>query len=157
MDYSPPGSSAHGILQARMLEWVAISFSRESSRPRDRTQVSHITEWVSEVAQSCSSLWDPMHCSLPGFSIHGISQARILKWVANSCAQMPLALKTDYLVSPCPRAREPDLRLRTFLWENFSDIIIFQFVGHPFSQYEIWFYHSLAPRAISLCLLHLWM
>ena len=39
---SPPGSSVHGILQARMLEWVAISFSRGSSRPRDQTQVSHI-------------------------------------------------------------------------------------------------------------------
>ena len=42
MDCSPPGSSAHGILQARMLEWVAISFSRGSSQPRDRTLVSCI-------------------------------------------------------------------------------------------------------------------
>ena len=42
MDCSPPGSSVHGILQARILEWVAISFSRETSWPRDRTQVSHI-------------------------------------------------------------------------------------------------------------------
>ena len=42
VDYSPPGSSVHGILQARILEWVAISFSRGSSWPKDRTQVSHI-------------------------------------------------------------------------------------------------------------------
>ena len=42
MDCSPPGSSVHGIFQARVLEWVAISFSRGSSRPRDRTRVSHI-------------------------------------------------------------------------------------------------------------------
>ena len=42
MDCSPPGSSVHGILQARILEWVAISFSRGSSQPRDQTQVSHI-------------------------------------------------------------------------------------------------------------------
>ena len=35
VDYSPPGSSIHGILQARILEWVASSFSRGSSRPRD--------------------------------------------------------------------------------------------------------------------------
>ena len=42
MDCSPPSSSIHGILQARILEWVAISFSGGSSRPRDRTQVSHI-------------------------------------------------------------------------------------------------------------------
>jgi len=41
MDCSPPGSSIHGILQARILEWVAISFSRGSSQSRDWTQVSH--------------------------------------------------------------------------------------------------------------------
>ena len=40
MDCSPPGSSVHGILQERILEWVAISFSRGSSQPRDRTWVS---------------------------------------------------------------------------------------------------------------------
>ena len=43
MDCSPPGSPAHGILQARILEWVAIPFSRGSSWSRDRTQVSCIT------------------------------------------------------------------------------------------------------------------
>ena len=42
MDYSPLGSSVYGILQARILEWVAIPFSRESDRPRDWTQVSRI-------------------------------------------------------------------------------------------------------------------
>ena len=41
MDCSLPGSSIRGILQARILEGVAISFSRGSSRPRDRTLVSH--------------------------------------------------------------------------------------------------------------------
>ena len=44
MDYSPPGS-VHGILCARILEWVAISFSRVSSQPRDRTHVSCLTDW----------------------------------------------------------------------------------------------------------------
>jgi len=42
MDWSLPGFSVHGILQARILEWVAISFSRESSRPRNDTWVSCI-------------------------------------------------------------------------------------------------------------------
>ena len=42
MDCSLPGSSVHGIFQARMLEWGAISFSRGSSQPRDQPQVSHI-------------------------------------------------------------------------------------------------------------------
>ena len=40
MDYSPPGSSVHGILQARILVWVAITSSRGSSSPRDQTCVS---------------------------------------------------------------------------------------------------------------------
>ena len=42
MDWSPPGSSVHGIFQARILEWVAIPFSRGSSQPRDQTSVSCI-------------------------------------------------------------------------------------------------------------------
>ena len=37
VDYSPPSSSVHGILQARILKWVAISFSRRSSQPRNQT------------------------------------------------------------------------------------------------------------------------
>ena len=43
MDYSPPGSSVHGILQARILEWVAIHSSSGSSQPMDQTWVSSIT------------------------------------------------------------------------------------------------------------------
>ena len=52
MDCSPPGSSIHGIFKARVLEWIAISFSRGSSWPRDPTRVSciagrHFTVWAS--------------------------------------------------------------------------------------------------------------
>ena len=43
MDYSPPGSNVHGISQARIQDWVAISSSRGSSQPRDQTQVSCIS------------------------------------------------------------------------------------------------------------------
>ena len=42
MNYSLPGSSVHGILQARILEWVTVPFSKEPSQPRDQIQVSHI-------------------------------------------------------------------------------------------------------------------
>ena len=54
MDCSLPGSTIHGIFQARILEWVAIPFSRRSSQPRDWTQVSHIvgrrfTLWATEL------------------------------------------------------------------------------------------------------------
>ena len=43
MDYSLPGSSVHGILQARRLEWVALPSSGGSSQPRDRTHVSYVS------------------------------------------------------------------------------------------------------------------
>ena len=46
MHCSPPGSSVHGILQIRMLEWVAISFSKGSSRPRDWTCASCISRQI---------------------------------------------------------------------------------------------------------------
>ena len=57
MNCSPPGSSVHEILQARTLEWVAIPFSRGSSRPRDQIQVFRIaggffTVWASREAWS---------------------------------------------------------------------------------------------------------
>ena len=50
MDYSQPGFSMHEILQARILEWVAISFSRGSSQPRDQT-------WVSYIAGRLLTVW----------------------------------------------------------------------------------------------------
>ena len=62
MDGRPPGSAVPGILQARTLEWVAIS--------------------LNEVAQSCLTLHDPMDCGPPGSSVHGIFQARVLEWGA---------------------------------------------------------------------------
>ena len=66
IDGSPPGSPVPGILQARALEWGAISFSNA---------------WKWKVkAKSLSS--DPMDCSPPGSSIHGIFQARALEWGA---------------------------------------------------------------------------
>ena len=43
VDCSPPGSSVHGILHARILKWVAISYSRGSSQPRDQTHISCIS------------------------------------------------------------------------------------------------------------------
>ena len=54
--YNPMDYTVHGILQARILEWVAFAFSRTYSQPRDRTQVSHtaggfFTSWTSREAQ----------------------------------------------------------------------------------------------------------
>ena len=67
MDCSPPGSSVHRILQARILAWVAIPFSRGSSQPRDWTQVSGIvgrlfTLWAPKEAHALA-----LQCQRPGF------------------------------------------------------------------------------------------
>ena len=77
MDCSLPGFSVHGILQARTLDWVAISFSKRNYRKKE-----------SEVTQSCLTLCDPMDCSLPGSPIHGIFWARVLEWVAISFSRV---------------------------------------------------------------------
>ena len=70
IDGSPPGSTVPGILQARTLEWVAISFSSA-------------WEWKVKVkSQLCPTLRNPMDCTLPGSSVYGIFQARVLEWVA---------------------------------------------------------------------------
>ena len=70
IDGSPLGSSVPGILQARILEWVAISFSKGCMYAKS--------------LQSCLTLCNPMDSSPPGSSVHGILQARILEWVAIS-------------------------------------------------------------------------
>ena len=69
---SPSGSSVHGVLQARILEWVATPWPR------------HLLTCL--CVHSLSRVWlsDPMDCSPPGSSVHGIFQARILERVAIS-------------------------------------------------------------------------
>ena len=182
MDCSLPGSSVYRIFQARILEWVSISFSRRSSWSMDWTWVScivgrcftvwatrealnrshcnemqlgsrlcsnedpvqlymwraqehwakkqnapdssqlcSVSAWVQpflkpdwsevQVAQSCLTLCNPMDCSLPGSSVHGILQARILGWVVLPFSRdLPnpgikpksLALQVDSLPSEPP-------------------------------------------------------
>ena len=88
LDCSPPGSSVHGILLARILEWVAMLSSRGFSQPRDRTHVSRgsciegrfftaeppgkpfISYQIRSVAQSCPTLCDSMNHSTPGLPVH---------------------------------------------------------------------------------------
>ena len=102
---TPPTHSyslTNGILWARILEWVAFLLSRGPSQPRDQTQVFRIaveffTSRTTREAQlgvdalyvksesgsqSSQTLCDLMDCSLPGSSVHGILQARIMEWVA---------------------------------------------------------------------------
>ena len=100
MDCSLSGSSLHGILQARVLEWVAISFFRESSQPRDWT-------WVSHIPSKHINLWatrEALKFSKPAFNS---------MWIMNF--QM---FKLDL-----EKAEEPEIKLSTFVgsskkWES---------------------------------------
>ena len=69
-DGSPPGSPVPGILQARTLEWVAMSFSNACMHAKS--------------LQSCLTLCDPVDSSPPGSRVPGILQTRTLEWVAIS-------------------------------------------------------------------------
>ena len=101
IDSSPAGSLVPGILQARTLEWVAISFSNAW-----KWKVKVKSE--SEVAQLCPTISDPMDCSLPGSSIHGIFQTRVLEWGAIAFSLEQMSESQDRV----------DLKLCTFSWEN---------------------------------------
>ena len=61
LDCSPPGSSIHETSQATVLEWVAISFSRGSSPPRDRTCVSYISYIGRRILYRCPT-WEKQDC-----------------------------------------------------------------------------------------------
>ena len=88
IDSSPTGSPIPGTLQARTLEWVAISFS-------------NAWKWKSEseIAQSCPTLSDPMDCSPLGSSIHGIFQARVLEWGAIAFSLLPMLSRNPGLLN----------------------------------------------------------
>ena len=80
MDCSLPGSSVHDISQARILEWVAIPFSRGSSQPRDRTWVDHrLLEGTNRVFCSqlyLHSVWNMVSTEVfvaPASSLHQVN------------------------------------------------------------------------------------
>ena len=66
MDCSPPGSSVHGISQSRILEWVAVSFSRASSQPRYRTHISCISCICMRVLSCQHHLGSPLRMAVCG-------------------------------------------------------------------------------------------
>jgi len=64
--------------------WEQTSGYQREERWKERQYKDMGLRSESEVTQSCPTLCDPMDCSLPGFSVHGIFQARVLEWVAIS-------------------------------------------------------------------------
>ena len=139
MDCSPPGSSVYGILQARILGWNAIPFSRGCSWLRDRTQVSCIadrffTSWAtkeasltfssvkfSSVTQSCPTLCNPMNCSTPGLPVHH----QLQEFTQTHVHQVSDAIQPSHpLSSPSPPAPNPSQHQSLFQWVNSSHEVV---------------------------------
>ena len=135
----PARLKIHGIFQARILEWVAMSFSRRSSPPRDLFHISYfscigsdffttITVWkasfvwfssvqFSSVDQSCPTLCDPMNCSTPGLPAHH----RFPEFTQTHIHRVGDAIQPSHpLLSPSPPAPNPSQGQSLFQWVNSS-------------------------------------
>ena len=111
-DCSLPGSSVHGTLQARILEWVALPFSRGSSQPRSPALLadSLLSEppgtslrqvQFSSVAHSCPTLCNPMNRSTPGLPVHH----QLPEFTQTHIHRVSDAIQTSHpLSSPSPPA-----------------------------------------------------
>ena len=106
-----PSSSLHGTLQARVLEWVAFSFSRGSSRPRDRIQVSRIPGrrfnlWATREAQVIHThISIPFQIISPFRLFHNIDQSSLsciigLCWLSILSTEMYMSIPSSLAISP---------------------------------------------------------
>ena len=128
------GSSANGISQARILEWVAVPSSRGSSKPRDQTGLSYVSCTGGRVLyhcchlgsplghcycsfiQSCLTLRDPKHCSASGFSLHQLPEL-----VQTHDHRVSDAIQLSHpLSSPSPRAFNLSQHQGLFQWVGSS-------------------------------------
>ena len=154
MDCRPPGSSVHGIFRARILEWVAISFSRGSSQPRDQIWVSfgrqslhHCVTWeaprekIVAVVQSLNRVqlfatpWTAARLASLSFTISQ-SLLKLLPIVS----MMPY----NHLILCCPLLLQPSifLSIRVFSSESalhirWSKYWSFSFSTSPSNQYSV--------------------
>ena len=105
---SLPGSSVHGISQARILEWVAVSFSNVG--PFSSVQFS-------SVAQSCPTLCDPVNRSMPGLPVHH----QLPEFTQTHVHRVSDAIQPSHpLSSPSPPAPNPSQHQSLFQWVNSS-------------------------------------
>ena len=94
MDCSPPGSSVRGTSQARILQWVAISFSRGSSRPRDQTHVSGVSCLTGRFITTEPLLWYLIHLLKSGLLKTEWLKRKMDSFVKPKLLKLPLGLKS---------------------------------------------------------------
>ena len=98
MDCSTPGSSLHGTSQARILEWVAISFSRESYWPRDRTPFSCVSYIDRQILYHCATKrWSLFPLPL-SWSQAGLLTALTSEWKRQEISSWKLEIPREYFM-----------------------------------------------------------
>ena len=154
MDCSPPSSYVHGILQARIVEWVAIPFSRGSFQPRDRT-------WVSLTAGRFFMVWATR------IALYGANYFTVLYWFCHTSTWIhqgctcvphpeppshlpPRTIPLGYPSAPAPSILYHSLNLD---WWFISYMILYRFQCHsPKSSQPLPLPQSLKDCSIHLCL-----
>ena len=126
MTCSPPGSSVHRILQARILEWVAIPFSRGSSWPRD---------WTSCIAGQFFTVWAIMEA----FPVASVTYLRQFFWVSSgqpSCFAW-LWMHIWYNLGPCPSCMHASFGQDGFQCKGFWEVdgVYYSPATPPFSDF----------------------
>ena len=130
MDYSPPGSSVHGILQAKIVEWVAIPFSGGSSWPRDWTQVSCI-------AGTFFTIW-VYYPSIPLLSIHLREMKAFVH--AKTCVYVFMA---SLFISKTKNNENVHQQENGFKNRHLSMVDDFNAMNYWYMQWHVWDFKSL--------------
>ena len=123
MDYSLSGFSIHGVFQARVLEWIAISFSRGSSRPRNQTWVSHIAGRF--------------------FTIGATREAPCLPWWRTTCLLdmgMPQSREGNFLEPRNQWLQPLLLSASILLWDHSRTTHLYS----PFNEFQLLFLPALS-------------
>ena len=145
MNCSVPGSSVHGIFQARILEWGSTPSSKGSFWPRDwilyifhgyvnSLSLRHLGN-LSELTQFCPTLCNPMDCSMPGLPVHHLlpelAQNHV-HWVTDSIQP------SHPLLSPSPPAFNHSQHQGVFQWvsslHQVAKVLEFQLQHYPFQS-----------------------
>ena len=133
IDSSPPGSPVPGILQARTLEWVAISFSTVMYPFHNKTFVLCIFSSVQLL--SCVRLCNPMNRSTPGLPVHH----QLLEFTQTHVHWVSDAIQPSHpLLSPSPPAPNPSQHQGLFQWVNSSHEVVKVLEFQPQHQSVQW-------------------
>ena len=135
IDGSPPGSPVPGILQARTLEWVAISFSNAWKwKVKIESEVAQVV--YLKVIQSCLTPSNPMDCSLQGSSVHGIFQAKVREWGAIAFSDVPIHRIINDLFYLCQHCTFMTLSFHCFPCFCIGPLFFFQWVYFFLSRFN---------------------